>query len=117
MRVSTAIASLAVVGHAETATFTSKDFFGNTLTSMEVEYIVGDRYMGEFDLGVSPYTLKNIQLSSGKYGVDECKWLMKPAGKGEKKKHQKKLVEVGQFDGMCDWPNFNKDDGVFTLNV
>jgi len=117
MKFGATLASLAVVGHAQTATFTSKDFFGNTLTTMEVEYTAGERFIGEFDLSISPFNLKEIQLSSGTYGVDECTWLMHKESKKDKKHNQKKLVEVGKFKDMCDWPNFDKSSGVFTLNV
>jgi hypothetical protein len=61
--------------------------------------------------------LKEIQLSSGTYGVDECTWFMHPEDKKNKKHHQKKLVPVGIFKDMCDWPNLDKVAGVFTLNV
>jgi hypothetical protein len=119
MRSSAALLSaLVVVGNAQTATFRSKDFFGNTLSETTTDYTPGEKFMATIDLGVSNWELKELELETGSYGLNQCTFMMKPQGKNKKEKKQMP-VPVGMFKDNCDWPNVivESKQTTYKLNV
>eukprot|EP00178_Gracilaria_changii_P012461 TRINITY_DN3528_c0_g1_i4.p1 TRINITY_DN3528_c0_g1~~TRINITY_DN3528_c0_g1_i4.p1 ORF type:complete len:363 (+),score=34.86 TRINITY_DN3528_c0_g1_i4:35-1090(+) len=98
------------MGYAQTATLSSTDYFGNTIASSTADYTPGEDYMVTLDLGINTWALKEIKLSTGTYGVNNCTFMMNKCGKGGDK-----WEPVGMFEDMCQWPNFV--DTAFYLNV
>jgi hypothetical protein len=106
-----AFASLATIGYAQTATLSTIDVFGKTISSQSVEYEAGSTFTTMVDLGVATWGLRELRLNTGAYSVNECRFLMKPMTKDHK--HEKMAaepIEVGHFHDFCEWPNAISDD-------
>jgi len=114
MNLISSLSTLAVVGYAQTATFTSKDVFGNILDQQIVEGVAGESFKATIDLGVAPKALDQLELEVSKYGVGACKFYMGKSGKGGKHADY-----IGTLEDVCNWPNVSTDGGNFTgyLNV
>lgn len=106
------LAALATVGFAQKATVKTYDYFGKVIASTEVDYTPGEWFTAEINLGIAEWSLKELTLSAGSYGVTDCEfWL--PT---DMKHQQRKWVEVGHFHDMCEWPNL-ATDGTMYLNL
>lgn len=106
-----ALPLLAAIGYAQIATLTSTDLFGETIATSTAEYTPGEYFMVDINLGINQWSLKELKLSTGTYGVEECYFMMPKGYHG----HSRRMEKVGMFPDVCAWPNFQSTN--FYLNV
>lgn len=114
MNLFASLSTLAVVGYAQTATFTTKDIYGNILDQDSVEGLAGESFKISLELGLAPKALDQIELDVSTYGVGACNFYME---KGHSHDHVD--TYIGSFENMCSWPNISTEGDNFKgyLNV